>query len=924
MTDELHIHEFQQPGDAPQKRQLPVWAWGGIAVVVIMAVAAIVLFVVPGIAAGRGGAGSISATLNDGSPSLYHADGLAVALADGGQADVTVSTTPREAFLDGAAGREWVDAYAALPSGYTALSPIYSISVRGDAALTAEMAVPNGAEPLEHLDLYRWDAGAGAWVFVPSQLDSARQVVTFSPQAPSAHVMAFKAAGSTPALGMVVTSGGPDLSGATYSVALPEGLAVDEAGSLGGTPAEASATSVLPIVENRAGGFTAYADTQAPVIGQLVEAAAPYGGLTLDFAPAEGYTQFVAALAEQLHAGGKQLNVILRTSDLAGIDIALLGQHADRVWISPTDDPAAYLSGNTVDQMLSVLVGQVERRKLGLLTSALHVDITPEGSRRVSFEEAAGPLGGVAAAEGYLGGDGSSLAAAGTLPLRLDGSAESLGYDSALKVNYLTYRDEAGALHHVYFTSAASLQARLQLARKYALSAAAIHGLAHPDAPAELADGLTALLSEQPLGDPQPLELVWQVRDGSGAELSREQGDLSLLQFVWEAPSDPGAYAVAAALSDGSQTSERGELGVQVVAATDPTGTPTPPPTQAPSDDPTPAVTPEPDDDDEDEVEPTPPADAPPPPVAPSGVGGGFELGGQVSGGIYHPNEMRQAGMSWAKFQIKWSPGADPAGAAGYIGQAHANGFKVLLSIPGPLYPTSIDYNSYVEYLRQVASYGPDAIEIWNEMNLNREWPAGQIDPTVYVNNMLAPAFNAIKSVSPGTMVIIGALAPTGVDDGVNVWSDQRYVQGLAAAGAASYADCLGVHHNAGATPPSASTGHPAGGHYSWYFQPTINVYSGGMGGALPLCFTEFGYVSGEGYGELPGNWSWGSHITVADQAAWLAEGVQIARSLGYVRLMIIWNVDLTYWGDDPQAGYAIVRPDGSCPACGTLGAAMQ
>src|SRR5690606_39689975 len=112
---------------------------------------------------------------------------------------------------------------------------------------------------------------------------------------------------------------------------------------------------------------------------------------------------------------------------------------------------------------------------------------------------------------------------------------------------------------------------------------------------------------------PQPLELVWQVRDGSGAELSREQGDLSLLQFVWEAPGEPGAYAIAAALSDGSQTSERGELGVQVVAGADPAATPTPSPTRTPSDDPTPAVTPEPDDD-EDEAEPTPPADTPPPP----------------------------------------------------------------------------------------------------------------------------------------------------------------------------------------------------------------------------------------------------------------------------------------------------------------------
>ena len=920
MTDELHIHEFQQADATPPKRGLPVWAWAVVGVVAVAVVAVIVLFVAPGIATGRGGAGSVSATLNDGNPSLFHSDGLVVALADGsGRAEVSVNTVPREAFLNGSAGRDWVNAYAALPTGYTALSPIYSIDVRGEAALIAEMAIPNGAEPLEQLDLYRWDASAGAWLFVPSQIDTARQVVIFTPQGASTHVMAFHAPAATPALGMVVTSGGPDLSGVTYSVALPEGLAVDEAGNLGGAAAEASASAVLPIVENRAGGFSAYTDTQAPLVGQLIEAAGPYNGLTLDFAPAEGYTGFVAALAEQLHAGGKQLNVILRTSDLAGLDLPALGQYADRVWIRPADDPGAYLEGNAVDQMLATLVGQIERRKLGLLVSALHVDVSPEGSHLVSFEEAAGPLGGVSAVEGYLGPDGSSVPAAGILPLRLDGSAESLGYDEALKMNYLTYRDEAQTLHHVYFSSAASLQTRLQLARKYALSAVAVHGLAHPDAPAELANGLTALLSEQPLGDPQPLELVWQVRDGSGAELSREQGDLSLLQFVWDVPGEPGAYAIAAALSDGSQTSERGELGVQVVAGAEPTDAPTPTPTRTPSDNPTPSVTPDPDDD----ASPTP-ASTPPPPVAPAGVGGGFELGGQVSGGIYHPNEMRQAGMTWVKFQIKWSPGADPAGAAAYIGQARAHGFKVLLSIPGPLYPTSIDYNSYVEYLRQVASYGPDAIEIWNEMNLNREWPAGQIDPTIYVNNMLAPAFNAIKSVSPGTMVIIGALAPTGVDDGVNVWSDQRYVQGLAAAGAARYADCLGVHHNAGATSPSATTGHPAGGHYSWYFLPTINVYSGGIGGALPLCFTEFGYVSGEGYGELPPNWSWGSHITVADQAAWLAEGVQIARSLGYIRLMIIWNVDLTYWGDDPQAGYAIVRPDGSCPACATLGAAMQ
>jgi len=34
---------------------------------------------------------------------------------------------------------------------------------------------------------------------------------------------------------------------------------------------------------------------------------------------------------------------------------------------------------------------------------------------------------------------------------------------------------------------------------------------------------------------------------------------------------------------------------------------------------------------------------------------------------------------------------------------------------------------------------------------------------------------------------------------------------------------------------------------------------------------------------------------------------------------MIIWNVNFTHYGEDPQAGYAIVRPGGGCPACDAL-----
>lgn len=314
------------------------------------------------------------------------------------------------------------------------------------------------------------------------------------------------------------------------------------------------------------------------------------------------------------------------------------------------------------------------------------------------------------------------------------------------------------------------------------------------------------------------------------------------------------------------------------------------------------------------------PAPPPPPPIANTG----FELGGQTHT-LANPALMQESGMTWVKFQHKWGPGDSPDAVAGRIGHAHGNGLKVLLSIPGAeAYPNSIDFNAYVEFLRGVAALGPDAIEIWNEMNIDFEWPEGQIDPNSYVNNMLRPAYQAIKSTNPNVMVISGAPAPTGFDNGTNAWADDRYMQGVAAAGGANYMDCIGVHHNAGATPPNAASGHPAGNnHYSWYFMPTLDMYYNAFGGARPVCFTELGYLSGQDFGGVPSRFSWASNTTVSQHAQWLGEATSMAGNSGKVRMLIVFNVDFTHWGDDPQAGFAMLRPDGSCPACNTLRAAM-
>ena len=327
--------------------------------------------------------------------------------------------------------------------------------------------------------------------------------------------------------------------------------------------------------------------------------------------------------------------------------------------------------------------------------------------------------------------------------------------------------------------------------------------------------------------------------------------------------------------------------------------------------------------------QPAPPV-APPPSGPPPPSTSGFGVGGQTQT-FAHPGTMRDIGMSWAKLQHKWAPGDDPGVVANLVRQAHGNGLKALVSITGKdTYPAadSINFAAFTDFLRGVASLGgdaPDAIEVWNEQNIDFEWPAGQISPNSYVSNMLAPGYQAIKGANPNILVISGALAPTGFDNGHNAWADDRYIRGMAAAGAGNYADCIGIHHNAGATSPTARSGHPAGTHYSWYFPPMVDLYWGAFGGAKQLCFTEIGYLTSDGYPGLPPNFSWASGTSIDEHAQWLAEAVTLSNQSGKVRLLMVFNVDFTFYdpSGDPQAGYAIIRSDGSCPACGKLSAVI-
>ncbi len=133
-------------------------------------------------------------------------------------------------------------------------------------------------------------------------------------------------------------------------------------------------------------------------------------------------------------------------------------------------------------------------------------------------------------------------------------------------------------------------------------------------------------------------------------------------------------------------------------------------------------------------------AAAPPPPPPPVAAGsaarGGFALGGHVQNmsastfGI-----MQRAGMTWVKKQVRYSLGDSPGNVADLINVAHGNGYQILLGIVGRAdqmgdYPAYI--SAYSQYVAGVAALGADAIEVWNEPNIDREWPAASINGGTY------------------------------------------------------------------------------------------------------------------------------------------------------------------------------------------------
>lgn len=295
-----------------------------------------------------------------------------------------------------------------------------------------------------------------------------------------------------------------------------------------------------------------------------------------------------------------------------------------------------------------------------------------------------------------------------------------------------------------------------------------------------------------------------------------------------------------------------------------------------------------------------------------------------------------QLGVNWVKQQIRWEdfePQDDQFDwtlTDIYLTAAQQHGLRVLASVvtapdwarePGvnlEQHGPPADPNEYAEFLRALLTRYPGqihAIEVWNEQNLDREWTsaAGQLIAADYVE-LLRVAYQTIKEVDPGVIVISGALSPTGLSDGVRAVDDFVYMDQMIAAGMLQYTDCVGAHHNGinvspdytwDAIPndPTATFRGPFDNpHHSWSFRSTLEAYASKVelaGGRAPLCVTEFGWASAEGIGQVRPGFEFAQDNTLEEQRDFTVAAIERMRASGDVWIAILWNLNY-----GPQAGF--------------------
>ncbi len=299
-------------------------------------------------------------------------------------------------------------------------------------------------------------------------------------------------------------------------------------------------------------------------------------------------------------------------------------------------------------------------------------------------------------------------------------------------------------------------------------------------------------------------------------------------------------------------------------------------------------------------------------------------------------------GVGWIKQQIDWNSVEYARGLYRWgeldhlVAEAQQRGLKIMLSVaraPGFSRPEPVeedgppnDFSIFRDFMHALSTRYRGrvaAYELWNEPNLKREWRGHDLSATRFVELVKVGAAG-VREGDPEAIIISGAPAVTGIDDGVEAIDDRRFLREMIAAGVADTVDAVGLHPYGAANPPderAADVAHLRAGynnHPSFFFLDTIDDYHTILSAAninKPLWITELGWPSIENFGEVDtSGWDYARDVTEADQAAYLLRAIELRRDRPWLGPLMIWNLNiaLLLGPDRSESAYGLIGPDGS------------
>jgi hypothetical protein len=233
------------------------------------------------------------------------------------------------------------------------------------------------------------------------------------------------------------------------------------------------------------------------------------------------------------------------------------------------------------------------------------------------------------------------------------------------------------------------------------------------------------------------------------------------------------------------------------------------------------------------------------------------------------------------------------------------------------------NYQDYADFVRafvdRYKTGSPNgtvqAIEVWNEVNLDREWGGGPINRQAAADyvRFLSLAYKAAKKADPGVTVITAGLSPTGVSSD-SAQPDDVYLQWLFQSGLKGNYDVLGANANVQCPCVEADPGSAPGfEHPSFYFRRIeqlrdIMVASGDADKQVWLM--EFGWTTDK----VHPSYSW--YATSEDKKSELiVQAFKFAseRWAPWIGVMTLWTVADPNWSaQDEQVWWSVTNPDGS------------